>query len=98
MKKEDVIKLVNAGFSKDEIMGLFGDTPAGDKEPEKSALDPETKEGLSEDNMAVMTEGVSKAIIEALQKQNILNSRMPKEEVQSGEDILATVLDLIDEE
>ena len=97
MKREDVIKLVNAGFSKEEIVGLLKDTPA-EETKEETPETPETKEALTSDNMAVMTEGVSKAIIEALQKQNIFNSRMPQEEQKSGEDILATVLDLIDEE
>ena len=47
--------------------------------------------------MTIMSEGISKAIIEELQKSNILGSRMPAEDQVTGEDILATVLDLIDE-
>ena len=103
MKKEDVVKLVNAGFTKEEILGLLGEgtsekTP--DKTPEKTPdKTPEKTPEVSPlmGDYQAMTEGISTAIIEAIQKNNILNSSQKEEPTLSGEDILANVLDLLDE-
>ena len=92
---DSITTLVSAGYSKEEINTLLGigGTPE-DKTPEDKT--PEDKTSIF-NHMTVMSEGISKAIIEELQKSNILGSRMPAEEQATGEDILATVLDLIDE-
>ena len=91
MKKEDVVKLVNAGFTKEEIVGLLGEATEK-KEPEKT---PEASPLMGD--YQAMTEGISNAIIEAIQKNNILNSNQKEEPTLSGEDILANVLDLLEE-
>ena len=94
MTKEELMKLVNAGFTKEEIFKLAEETPKETEETPKETE--EIQETLPVNSLGVMTEGISKAIIEELQKQNILNSRMPEEVTTSSEDILANVLDLFE--
>ena len=97
MKREDVMKLVNAGFSKEEILGLLSETPEETPKETPEETPEENKPIWNPFEMASMTEGISSAIIEAIQKQNILNSSQKEETPISGEDILANVLDLLDE-
>lgn len=101
MKKEDVIKLANAGFSKEEILGLLSgeDNTSEDKSEDKTPEDKTPEDNTSEvlGNYEAITEGVSKAIIEAIQKSNVLNSNQKEESPLAGEDILANVLDLLEE-
>ena len=102
---DSITTLVSAGYSKEEINTLLGigETPEDktpeDKTPEDKTPEDKTPEDKTSifDHMTIMSEGISKAIIEELQKSNILGSRMPAEDQVTGEDILATVLDLIDE-
>lgn len=102
---DSITTLVTAGYSKEEINTLLGIGEAPeDKTPEAQENTPEAQEDKTPENtnaifenMNIISEGISKAIIEELQKSNIMGSRMPAEQNLTGEDILATVLDLIDE-
>ena len=104
MNKEELLKLVNAGFTKEEIFTLFGDktedTPETkeDTPKEDTPQELENFSGFPSNGLEVMTEGISKAIIEAIQKQNILNSSQREENPISSEDIIANVLNLYEKE
>lgn len=103
---DSITTLVTAGYSKEEINTLLGiggapedKTPEAQENKTQEAQEDKTQENTNSifENMNVISAGISKAIIEELQKSNIMGSRMPAEQELTGEDIMATVLDLIDE-
>lgn len=90
MKKEDVINLVNAGFTKDEIAKMFNENSdpkttevkAPEKDFEKVLLESKTFQDLA-NNIADLTKAVKAG--------NILNSQQPEKKEQSVDDILSEV-------
>ena len=101
MKAEDILKLVEAGFSKDEIIALNG--PA-ESEPEKeTTVDPEPEQtpepqqapAPAEDPNAKRYDELLQAVQKltgAIQAGNILNSNNRAEETKTAEQIMAEVL------
>jgi hypothetical protein len=101
MKAEDILKLVEAGFSKDEIIALNG--PA-EPEPEKeTTVDPEPEQtpepqqapAPAEDPNAKRYDELLQAVQKltgAIQAGNILNSNNRAEETKTAEQIMAEVL------
>ena len=96
MKVEEIIKLVNAGYTKEEINNMV----LPEVEPETEVIPEEPKPATEEtvvNSLQVMTEGISKAIIQELQKQNVMNSNQKEDTITPSEDIIATVLNLFEE-
>ena len=89
MKVEEVIKLIDAGYSKDEIDKML--QPEPDPEPEmepKKEPDPkqETKQKPAVDPVLKELQDLKKAVY----AMNIMNSAQPKQ--KSVDDILAASL------
>ena len=96
MKFEEVMKLLDAGYTKDEILAMNDEAGA---DPEDSK-EPENTEPATDDNavdMSAVTEalGEVKATFDELKKEmiamNIMNSRIENPE-QSADDILADII------
>ena len=96
MKYEEIIKLLDAGYSRDEILAMK-EEPAPAPDPEPSPGDPEPSS--VQDPAADITAGIMeevKGMFAEMKKEltamNILNSRQESDEVRTGEDILASII------
>ena len=88
MKYEEIIKLLDAGYSRDEILAMK-EEPAPDPEPKPD--DPEPAPDPAADVMKEMKEMFAEMKKE-LTAMNIMNSRQDSDEVRTGEDILASII------
>lgn len=92
MKYEEIIKLLDAGYSRDEILAMKEEpAPAPDPaepepapEPDKAA---DTTAGIMEE-----VKGMFAEMKKELTAMNIMNSRQDSDEVRTGEDILASII------
>ena len=93
MKFEEVMKLLDAGYTKDEILAM-------NQEPEKEPeTEPETEPATNENavDMSAITDalGEVKATFDEFKKEmiamNIMNSRIENPE-QTADDILANII------
>lgn len=91
MKYEEIIKLLDAGYSREEILAM--------KEEPAPAPDPIEPEPAPAPEPADITAGIMeevKGMFAEMKKEltamNILNSRQDSDEVRTGEDILATII------
>ena len=100
MKYEEVIKLLNAGYSRDEILAMKdepapapGPEPAPAPGPEPTPDDPEPAPAPdpAADVMKEMKEMFAEMKKE-LTAMNIMNSRQESDEVKTGEDVLANII------
>lgn len=104
MTKEDVLKLVNAGFSKDEIIALIGPTapepkpepePAPTPEPqpvpEPAAAPQPAASPEQADAIAALTQQVAN-LTALVQKSNMLRMEQPEIKPESAEDIIANII------
>lgn len=101
MKAEDILKLVDAGFSKDEIIALNNPAehepvkePTVDPEPEQTQ-EPQRTPAPAEDLNAKRYDELLQAVQKltgAIQAGNILNSNNRAEETKTAEQIMAEVL------
>lgn len=104
MKMNDLMKLVNAGFTKAEIMALAGaekEAPepvkAPDPEPEPvKALDPEPVKPEPEvdpasDAIAKLTAQVTQ-LTTIVQQSNLLRAEQPNINPETAEDIIASII------
>ena len=94
MKIDDVMKLINAGFTKDEIIKMTGETEVGS---EPAAADPEPEkpsEPAAPEFKTVLDDFLKgfKSIAEDIKQSNIANSNMPAQEKTSAEQILASII------
>ena len=91
MKYEEIIKLLDAGYSRDEILAM--------KEEPAPAPDPKEPEPAPAPEPADITAGIMeevKSMFSEMKKEltamNIMNSRQDSDEVRTGEDILASII------
>lgn len=101
MKAEDILKLIDAGFSHDEIIALDGPAdpepekePAADPEPDQKQ-EPQQSPAPAEDPNAKRYDELLQAVQKltgAIQAGNILNSNNRAEETKTAEQIMAEVL------
>ena len=88
MKYEEIIKLLDAGYTREEIISMEGPTPE-DPTPE----DPTPEDPTPETGMSDLVQEMRDAFSE-LKKEftafNIMSSRQPEE--KTPEDIIATII------
>lgn len=91
MKYEEIIKLLDAGYSRDEILAM--------KEEPAQAPDPAEPEPAPAPEPADITAGIMeevKGMFAEMKKEltamNIMNSRQESDDVRTGEDILASII------
>ena len=89
MKYEEIIKLLDAGYSRDEILKMQ-DAPAADPDPVPAA-DPEP-EPVTMDAIMSEVKDMFAEMKKELTAMNILNSRQSAEESKTSEDILASII------
>lgn len=91
MKYEEIIKLLDAGYSRDEILAMKEEqAPAPDPTEPQTAPAPEPADitaGIMEE-----VKGMFSEMKKELTAMNILNSRQESDEVRTGEDILASII------
>lgn len=92
MKYEEIIKLLDAGYSRDEILAMKEEpAPAPDPEPTPDDPEPAPATDPAADVMKEMKEMFAEMKKE-LTAMNIMNSRQDSDEVRTGEDILASII------
>lgn len=107
MKPEDILKLVNAGFSKSEILAICGQqvqeaAPAPEPEPAPApdpvpdtVPDPEPQPAPAPDPaseaIAKLTQQVTN-LTNLVQKSNLLRSEQPAIKETKPEDIIASII------
>lgn len=92
MKYEEIIKLLDAGYSRDEILAMKEEpaqTPDQEDKPEETEPKP-----AADITAEIMNE--VKSMFSEMKKEltamNIMNSRQESDEVRTGEDILASII------
>lgn len=88
MKYEEIIKLLDAGYSRDEILKM--EAPAEDPAPEEPK--PEEPAPVSMDAIMSEVKDMFAEMKKELTAMNILNSRQRAEESKTSEDILASII------
>lgn len=98
MKIDDVFKLIDAGFTKDEILGLTKEAPDAPEAP-AAPEEPAAPEAPEAPDMAKQFETALNGILDSfkavaadIKAANIHSSRMPDVSPETPEDILATVI------
>ena len=92
MKYKEIIKLLDAGYSREEILAMKEEpAPAPDPEPTPNDPEPAPAPDPAADVMKEMKEMFAEMKKE-LTAMNILNSRQESDEVKTGEDILASII------
>lgn len=93
MKYEEIIKLLDAGYSRDEILAMKEEPAPTDPDPAPADPDP------APDDPADITAGIMeevKGMFAEMKKEltamNIMNSRQNSDDVKTGEDILASII------
>ena len=103
MKPEDILKLVNAGFSKSEIMAICGQpiqeaAPAPEPEPAPApdpVPDPEPQQAPAPDPASEAIEKLTQQVsnlTNLVQKSNLLRSEQPAIKEIKPEDIIASII------
>lgn len=103
MNLNDLMKLVNAGFTKEEILAMVGSQPAAPApeptpapEPEKPAApDPEPEKPAApdpaSDAIAKLTQQVTQ-LTTIVQQSNLLRAEQPNITPEKPEDIIASII------
>lgn len=97
MKIDDVMKLIDAGFSKEEILNISNEaeqTPSGDPTPEADPADPEAPQPAP-DAMKEVLDGFLtsfKTVVEDIKAANIGSSQIPDQHRDSAEEVLASII------
>lgn len=92
MKYEEIIKLLNAGYSRDEILAMKEEpAPAPDPTEPEPAPEPVPAADITAGIMEEV-KGMFSEMKKELTAMNIMNSRQESDEVRTGEDILASII------
>ena len=94
MKYEEIIKLLDAGYSREEILAMKEEpapTDPAPADPEPADPEPAPAPDPAADVMKEMKEMFAEMKKE-LTAMNILNSRQESDDVKTGEDILASII------
>ena len=94
MKYEEIIKLRDAGYSREEILAMK-EEPAPAPDPKEPEPTPEPEPAPAPDPAADVMKEMKEMFAEMkkeLTAMNILNSRQESDDVKTGEDILASII------
>lgn len=91
MKYEEIMKLLDAGYSRDEILKMESETST--EGPNSDQDDVSSK--APEDEISALVQEMRDAFAE-MRKEftafNIMNSKQPQEQEKTGEDIIANII------
>ena len=92
MKIDEIMKLIDAGFTRDEIIALETPAEAPEEKPEEAPEEKpeEVKTPLPEEYASALNGILDsfKAVAKEIKAANILNSNMPEVPAKSAEDAL----------
>ena len=94
MKYEEIIKLLDAGYSREEILAMKEEPAPADQAP----ADPTPADPAPADPADITTgimeevKGMFAEMKKELTAMNIMNSRQDSDDVTTGEDILASII------
>ena len=93
MKYEDIIKLLDAGYSREEILAMKEEPAPADPDPVPADHDPAPADPANI-TAGIMEEvkGMFAEMKKELTAMNIMNSRQNSDDVKTGEDILASII------
>ena len=95
MNKDEIMKLVNAGYSKTEIEAMMVDQPeqpAEQPKPEEPEPKPAEASVFTPDMIKEFT-GAINGLSEMIKKSNMVNDGYePKTALERGEEVLATLI------
>ena len=91
MKYEEIIKLLDAGYSREEIMEMKNAPADNEPEPAPAPDEPKPAADITGEIMAEVKDMFAEMKKE-LTAMNIMNSRQEGEELKTGEDILANII------
>lgn len=94
MKYEEIIKLLDAGYSRDEILAMK-EEPAPAPDPKEPEPTPEPEPAPAPDPAADVMKEMKEMFAEMkkeLTAMNIMNSRQESDDVKTGEDVLANII------
>ena len=95
MKYEEIIKLLDAGYSREEILAMKNDDPADDAPADDAPADDAPADDAPADIAGEIMKEVKDMFAEMrkeLTAMNIMNSRQDGDTIKTGEDILATII------
>lgn len=100
MNKEEILKLVNAGYTKAEIEAMSSDQKPEVKPEEKPEVKPEQKEEVKPAEASPFTPdmiteftGAINGLSEMIKKSNMINDGYePKTALERGEEVLASLI------
>ena len=92
MNKEEILKLVNAGYTKAEIEAMSSDQKPEEKPEEKPEVKPAETVSLTPDVMKEFT-GAINGLSDMIKKSNMINDGYePKTALEKGEEVLASLI------
>ena len=102
MNKEEILKLVNAGYTKAEIEAMSSDQKLEEPKPEEKPEEPKPEEkpevkpaetvSLTPDVMKEFT-GAINGLSDMIKKSNMINDGYePKTALEKGEEVLASLI------
>ena len=100
MNKEEILKLVNAGYTKAEIEAMSSDQKPEEKPEEKPEVKPEEKPEVKPAETVSFTPDVMKeftgainGLSDMIKKSNMINDGYePKTALEKGEEVLASLI------
>ena len=100
MNKEEILKLVNAGYTKAEIEAMSSDQKPEEKPEEKPEVKPEEKPEVKPAETISFTPDVMKeftgainGLSDMIKKSNMINDGYePKTALEKGEEVLASLI------
>lgn len=98
MKADEVLKLIDAGFTRDEIIamdtpGEAAPAPEKEEDPEETPSSAPANDPTKEFTTAL--NGILdsfKTVVDDIKKANIANSEMPAGKSESAEELLASII------
>lgn len=92
MKYDEIIKLLDAGYTREDILKMEDPTPAEDPAPAGDPAPAEDPTPVSMDDVMKEVKDMFAEMKKELTAMNIMASRQPAEQERSSEDILATII------
>ena len=91
MKYEEIIKLLDAGYTREEIMDMKNAPADNEPDPAPDQEDPKPEADITGEIMAEVKDMFAEMKKE-LTAMNIMNSRQDGDDIKTGEDILANII------
>lgn len=92
MKYDEIIKLLEAGYTREDILKMEDPAPAEDPAQAADPAPAEDPDPVSMDAVMKEVKDMFAEMKKELTAMNIMASRQPAEQEKSSEDILATII------